>query len=243
MGMRVLLDAGHAKVNADAEGVVVTLPDGHVMYPSKVVVAVGRVGNTEELGLEAAGVATDGHGHIVVDDRYATTAPGIFAAGDVTGPPALASVSMEQGRVAACHAFGIPLRSAVDKLAPLGVYSIPEVAMVGLTEEAAQATGDDVLVGRARLSRNARTAISGGSHGLVKLVFRRGDLRLLGAHILGDGATELIHQAQAVMHFNGSVDYFIDATFNVPTESEAFKYAAYDGLSRVESRPTLTSSA
>jgi NAD(P) transhydrogenase len=240
MGMQVLLDTGRARVTADDDGPVVTLPEGPVLYPTKVVLAVGRTGNTESLGLEEIGVAVDGRGHVVVDDRHATTVPGIWAAGDVTGPPALASVAMAQGRIAARHALGIPLLDTVDQVAPLGVYSIPEVAMVGLTEDAARANGEDVEVGQARLSRNARTAITGDPHGLVKLVFRRGDRRLLGAHILGGSASELIHQAQAVMLFGGTIDFFINATFNSPTASEAFKYAAYDGLSRLENRPTLT---
>jgi NAD(P) transhydrogenase len=150
---------------------------------------------------------------------------------------------MEQGRVAACHAFGIPLRDSVDSLAPIGVFSIPEVAMVGDTEAAANEAGEDIVVGRARLARNARTAIAGASLGLVKLVVRRADRRLLGAHIIGENAIELIHQAQAVMHFEGTIDYFINVTYNVPTESEAYKYASYDALSRLEDRPTLTANA
>ena len=243
MGIDVHLDAGRIEVAADADGVVVRTGDGAVRYPSKVIVAAGRAGNTEGLGLEAAGVRTDGRGHIVVDETFETSVSGIYAAGDVTGPPALASVSMEQGRVAMCHAFGIPVRTAVDGQAPFGVYSIPEVAMVGLTEEAARSSYDDVLVGRARLSRNARTAITGGAAGLVKLVFRAGDRRILGVHILGDNATELIHIAQAVISADGTLDYFINATFATPSETEAFKYAAYDGLSRAENRPTLTVNA
>jgi len=243
MGMDVLLGAGRAQVSADADGVIVSVPGGPVLYPAKVVLAVGRTGNTEDLGLEELGVATDGRGHIVVDEHYATNVPGVWAAGDVVGPPALASVAMAQGRIAARDAFGLPQLDAADRLAPLGVYSIPEVAMVGLTEAAARALGDDVVVGRARLSRNARTAISGGPAGLVKLAFRRDDRLLLGAHVIGDSASELIHQAQAVMLFGGTIDYFINATFNAPTESEAFKYAAYDGLSRLEHRETLTTNA
>lgn len=243
MGMTVLLGAGHARVTADGDGPMVTLDDGTVLYPTKVVVAAGRAGATEGLGLQDAGVATDAHGHVVVDGSYATTAAGVFAAGDVTGPPALASVSMEQGRVAMCHAFGIPLRDSVDRHAPIGVYSIPEAASIGVTEEAARAAGDDVEVGRARLSRNVRTAITGGAPGLVKLVFRRSDLRLLGAHVLGDHATELIHEPQAVLSFGGSIEFFINTTFNTPSQTEAFKFAAYDGLSKVENRPTLTVNA
>jgi len=240
MGISLRLGVGHAGVSADPDGVVVTLADGSAIYPAKVVVAAGRVGNTDGLGLAAAGVATDARGHVLVDNHYATTAPGIVAAGDVIGPPGLASVSSEHGRVAVCHAFGIALHDSVDASTVLGVYSIPEVAMVGMTEDAAETAGEDVVVGRARFSRNARTAISGGSAGQVKLVFRRGDRRLLGAHIIGDHATELIHQPQAVLHFGGTADYFVATTFNTPTASEAFKFAAYDALSRTENRPTLT---
>ena len=156
------------------------------------------------------------------------------------GPPGLASVSSEQGRTAVCHAFGITLANSVDAATVLGVYSIPEVAMVGMTEDMANSEGEDVVVGRARLSRNARTAISGGSHGIVKLLFRRDDRRLVGAHVIGDHATELVHIPQAVLHFGGTVDYFTAATFNTPTASEAFKFAAYDALSRIEERATLT---
>jgi len=240
MGITLRLGAGHARVSADPDGVVVTLADGSAIYPAKVVVAAGRVGNTEELGLAEAGVATDSRGHVLVDGRYATTAPGIFAAGDVIGPPGLASVSSEQGRAAICHAFGITLPNSADAAMVLGVYSLPEVAMVGMTEDMARAAGEDIVVGRARLSRNARTAISGGSPGMVKLLFRRVDRRLLGAHVVGDHATELVHLPQAVLHFGGTVDYFIATTFNTPTASEAFKFAAYDALSRIEERATLT---
>jgi NAD(P) transhydrogenase len=242
LGMRVELGAGHAVVTADDDGPRVRLDDGTLLHPDTVIVAAGRVGNTDDLGLDTAGVAVDERGLVVVDEHYATTAPGIYAAGDVTGPPALASVSMEQGRIAACHAFGLGTRTAVDGLPPCGVYSIPEVAMVGLTEEAARAAGHDVEVGVARLAGNARTAINGGHAGVVKLVFRRDDQRLLGAHVIGDGATELVHQAQAVIHFGGTLQYFVDATFNVPTESEAFKYAAYAGLSRLEQRDPIATS-
>jgi len=243
-GIVVHLGAGRVEVTGDGDGAVVRTADGTVRYPSKVIVAAGRAGNTEGLGLAELGVTMDDRGHVSVDEHYATNIAGVYAAGDVTGPPGLASVSMEQGRVAMCHAFGIDLRGAVDSHAPFGVYSIPEVAMIGLTEEAARAAYDDVLVGQARLSRNARTAITGGPQGLVKLVFRRGDdQRLLGAHILGDNATELIHLAQAVIAFDGGIRYFINTTFTTPSEAEAFKYAAYDGLSRVEDRPTLTVNA
>lgn len=233
MGIRVLLEAGRALVERDSEGLRVTLESGEVLRPDKVLAAAGRVGNTDGLGLEEAGVETDARGRVVVDSHYQTTAAGIYAAGDVIGPPALASVSMEQGRVAACHAFGIPFKGAVDTLAPFGVYSVPEVAMVGQTEEAARANGIDYEVGRAWFARNARALIAGSTEGVVKLVFRRNDKRLLGVHILGSSAAEMIHVGQAVLHYGGTIDYFIDTTFNVPTEMEAYKYAAYDGLQRL----------
>jgi NAD(P) transhydrogenase len=233
LGMRVALGAGRASVSRDGDGVRVELADGTVLQPEKVVFAAGRVGNTEGLGLAAAGVATDERGRIVVDDHYQTTAKGIYAAGDVIGPPALASVSMEQGRVAACHAFGIALKQSVDPLAPFGVYSIPEVAMAGLTEEAAQAAGIPYAVGRAWFEANTRAAISGSTDGLVKLVFDREDRRLLGVHVLGESASELVHLGQAVISFRGPIDYFIHSTFNVPTATEAYKYAAYNGLANI----------
>ena len=212
---------------------LVRIEPGEVLQPEKVIFAAGRVGNTEDLGLEDAGVATDDRGRIIVDERFRTTAEGIYAAGDVIGPPALGSVSMEQARVAACWAFDIRLKRAVDTLPPFGVYSIPEVAMVGLTEEGAEAGGIPHAVGRAWFAQNTRAAIAGSTGGLVKLVFRRDDARLLGVHVLGEGATELIHLGQAVIHFGGTIDHFIESTFNVPTMSEAYKYAAYDGLSKV----------
>jgi NAD(P) transhydrogenase len=233
MGMRVLQGAGRAGASRTSAGLQVELADGEILRPEKVIFAAGRAGNTEGLGLEAAGVATDERGRIVVDDQFRTTAEGIYAAGDVIGPPALGSVSMEQARVAACCAFDIPFKRTVDSLPPFGVYAIPEIAMVGLTEEEAQSKGVAYAVGRARLDQNTRAAISGSTDGMVKFVFDRDDLRLLGVHIVGESATELIHQGQAVIHFGGKIDYFIHATFNVPTVSEAYKYAAYDGLRQV----------
>ncbi|MGH3510227.1 MAG: FAD-dependent oxidoreductase [Nocardioidaceae bacterium] len=242
-GVRLVLGAGHAKVDRDDEGIVVSLADGEQLHPTKVIVAAGRVGNVEGLGLAEAGVGTDERGLVVVDETFATSAPGVYAAGDVTGPPALASVAAEQGRIAACHAFGITIREGLDPMTPSGVFTIPEAAMVGLSEQAARESGEDYEVGRARLAHNARTVISGSGTGLVKLIFRRADHRLLGAHVVGDQATELIHQAQTALHFGADIDYFVNSTQNLPTTSEAYKYAAYDGLSRLENRATLTTSA
>lgn len=232
-GMRVLSETGVADVGRDDEGLRVVTSDGQEARPEKIVFAAGRVGNTEELGLAEAGVAVDERGRILVDHQYRTNVPGIFAAGDVIGPPALASVSMEQGRVAACYAMGISFKQTVDSVTPFGVYSIPECAMVGLTEEEARTQGVDYEIGVAHFRDNSRAAIAGPAEGLLKLVARRGDHRLLGVHIVGEGATELIHQGQSVLHFDGTIDYFIHSTFDVPTVSDSYKYAAYDCLQRL----------
>jgi NAD(P) transhydrogenase len=230
-GMRVVHDAGHATATRTAAGIEVTLGDGESFSPEKAIFATGRVGNTEALDLDGVGVKTDARGRVVVDDHFCTTADGIYAAGDVIGPPALASVSMEQARLAARWAFDLPLKGAADLLPPYGVYSVPEVASVGLSEEAAASAAIDYAVGRARFSSNTRAAISGVTDGMLKLVFARNNLELLGVHVLGDAATELVHLGQAVIRFGGTIEYFIHATFNVPTLTEAYKYAAYDGLS------------
>lgn len=231
-GSRVILGTTGDVSRTDGR-LQVTLGDGEVLRPEVVLFAAGRVGNTDELAVREAGVECDERGRILVDEEYRTTAEGIYAAGDVIGPPALASVSSEQGRVAICHAFGIPFKEAIDPTPPYGVYTIPEVGMVGLTEEAAQARGVDYEVGRSWFVDNSRSAIAGSPAGFIKLVLNREDRRLIGAHIIGEEAAELIHQAQAVIHTRGTIDYFIDSTYNVPTRSEAFKYAAYNALQRL----------
>jgi len=236
MGMRLVLGGGRAVVARDEKGLKVTLASGEEIRPDKVLFASGRAGNTEGLGLQEAEVQVDGRNRIVVDDTFRTTAEWIFAAGDVIGPPGLASVSMEQGRVAACYALGIPFKQTVDPSPPFGVYSIPEAAMVGLTEASAAERGIDYEVGRGWFANNSRATIAGATDGLVKLVFRRDDRKLLGVHVLGDLAAELVHQGQAVLNYGGTIDYFIHSTFNVPAHSEAYKYAAYDALQRLQAR-------
>ena len=232
MGMRIVHGGGHVTAGRTAAGdLEVRLGNGEAFTPEKVIFATGRTGNTDGLGLEAAGVAVDDAGRIVVDEHFRTTAAGISAAGDVIGPPALASVSMEQGRAAARWALDLPHKDdAAVALAPYGVYTVPEAAMIGLTEEAAREQALDVAVGRARFSGNTRAAISGATDGLLKLVFDRGDLTLRGVHIVGEAATELIHLGQSVIHFGGTIEHFVHSTCNVPTLSEVYKYAAYDGL-------------
>lgn len=223
----------HAVDHADG-GLVLALEDGRTLAASKVLVAAGRAGNTEDLGLEEAGVALDPRGRVIVGADFQTTCPGVYAAGDVIGPPALASVAMEEGRRAASFALGTPLHEGTRYDPPFGIYGVPEVAAVGLTEEQARAAGVDYAVGRAEFSRNVRAAIAGADEGMVKLVFRRDDRRLLGVHIIGEMAAEIVHLGQAVLQNGGGLDYFIQAPFNVPTWTDAFKYAAFDGLQQLE---------
>ena len=242
MGMRLVLGSSRADVSADDAGVRVELSEGETLQPEVVLFAAGRSGNTEGLGLEELGVETDARGRIVVDDEYQTTLPGVYAAGDVIGPPALASVSAEQGRVAMCHAFAIPFKETVDPLAPFGIYTLPEVGMVGMTEAGAAAAGIEAEVGRAYFADNPRSVIAGTTYGLIKLVFAVEDRRLLGVHILGEEAGELIHAGQAVIHAGGTIDQFIHTTFALPTRSDVYKYAAYDGLQRLQGgEPRATS--
>ncbi len=241
MGMDVRLGVRIDRVTRDSDGLVVALDDGSEVRPERLLFASGRSGNTEGLGLEQAGVEVDSRGRIVVDDHYRTTAACIYAAGDVIGPPALASAAMEQGRIAVCDAFGVPGSEAVDAVIPTGVYSIPEVAGVGLTEQEAARQGIDYEIGRGRFSSNARGNISGATEGLVKLVFRRDDRTVIGAHILGEVASELIHIGQSAIHHRDTIEYFLDTTFNVPTYAEAYKDAAYDGLQRLAATSTSTS--
>jgi NAD(P) transhydrogenase len=236
-GMRVVTGRRAESIDRGAGGPIVNLEGGEAIAGEKVLFSLGQTGNTEALGLEAAGVQVDDRGRILVDETFRTTAEGIYAAGDVIGPPALASVGMEQGRVAMCHAFAIPFKRRVDPIIPMGVYTIPEVAMVGLTEEQAVERGFDHEVGRASFSGNPRAQIAGFEEGFVKLVFRRSDRMLLGVHIIGDGASELIHLGQAAVTDGDSIERFIHTTFNVPTRTDAYKYAAYDGLQRLAGRP------
>jgi NAD(P) transhydrogenase len=232
-GMRVLSETGASGVDPAEPGVRVETTAGEVITAEKVIFAAGRTGNTDELGLKEAGVATDDRGRILVDEHFRTSVPGVYAAGDVIGPPALASVSMEQGRVAACYAMSIPFKQTVDPLTPFGVYSIPECAMVGVTEEQARERNLAYAVGVSHFKDNSRAAIAGATDGALKLVVDRDDRRLLGVHMIGEGATELVHQGQAVIHFAGTLDYFIHSTFDVPTVSDSYKYAAYDCLQRM----------
>jgi NAD(P) transhydrogenase len=235
-GIRIIPGAMPSSVERVGGGFRVRLSDGHELQVEKILVTAGRCAQIEGLGLAEVGVELNAAGWVRVDERYATTVPGVFAAGDVIGPPGLASSAMEQARVAICHAFGFEFKNETDRHRPTYIFSIPEVAWVGLTEEQAHGEGIDYEVGRCSFSTNAKARISGFPDGLVKLVFRVPDKALLGVHIVGELASELVHIGQFVLHVGGTIDRFIDATFAVPTRSEAYKYAAYDGLQRLARR-------
>ena len=194
--------------------------------------AVGRSGNVDDLNLPAAGIEADGRGRIPVDSDFRTKQPNIFAVGDVIGFPSLASVSMEQGRVAAGRAFGIPLVSKPENY-PYGIYTIPEISFIGKTEE--QLTDEDVPyeVGVAYYREIARGQIRGDTTGRLKLIFHRETHHILGVHIIGEGATELLHIGQAVFSLGGTVEYFVDTVFNYPTLAECYKAAAFNGLNKL----------
>jgi NAD(P) transhydrogenase len=214
-------------VEAHEEGTVTLLASGKVVAADVVMYSAGRQGSTGSLGLDAVGIVPDKRGRITVDQHYRTNVSHIYAVGDVIGFPALASTSMEQGRLAAQHAFGEPT-SAVSAIMPIGIYTIPEVSYVGETE--AQLTDASVPyeVGVSRYRELARGQICGDSYGMLKLLVSPVDRRLLGVHLFGTGATEIVHIGQAVMGCGGTVDYLMDAVFNYPTLAEAYKVAALD---------------
>jgi NAD(P) transhydrogenase len=212
------------------KGIVTTLSSGQEIATDKVLASSGRSGWTEGMGLSDVGVKVDKRGYVEVDAGYRTAVPSIFAAGDVIGFPALASTSMDQGRVAVCHAFGFTYKPQISHLLPFGIYTIPEVSCIGFSEEQAKEKGLDVVVGRAFYRDNARGKIVGDKDGVIKLLVERGSRKVLGVHCIGERATELVHVGQAVMLLEGTVDVFIDMVFNYPTLGEMFKYAAYDAL-------------
>jgi len=211
---------------------VLLLESGKRIVSDLVLYTAGRVGSTGGLGLEKAGVSVDDKGRIAVDESFRTSAPHIFAAGDVIGYPSLAATSAEQGRLAACHAFGLPAGRMPTNF-PFGIYAIPEISMVGATEAELTAKRVPYEVGVARYSEIARGQILGDDSGLFKMLFHREDGQLLGAHAIGTGATELIHIAQAVLTLGGGLDYFLDTVFNYPTLAECYKVAALDAANRL----------
>jgi len=221
-----------ASVDVDAAGTITTLASGKRIPADTVLYSAGRQGATDVLNLEAAGLAADKRGRIEVDDELRTAVEHIYPVGDVIGFPALAATSMEQGRIAACHAFGQPVQ-APPEFFPYGIYSVPEISMIGMSEEEAREKGIPYECGVARFRETSRGHIMGLDTGFMKMLFALETRRLLGVHIVGEGATELIHIGQAVLNLEGTLDYFVENAFNYPTLAEAYKIAALDAWNRL----------
>lgn len=211
----------------------VHLEDGRLVRADVTLFAAGRMGATDDLGLEACGLDVDQRGHLSVDEHsFQSAVPHIYAAGDVIGFPSLASTSMEQGRIAACRAFGMEAPDA-PAFFPYGIYAVPEISTIGMTEEEVRLRKIPFECGIARFRETSRGQIMGLTGGFLKMIFAIDDRRLLGVHIVGEGATELIHIGQAVLNLNGNLDYFVENTFNYPTLAEAYKIAALDAWNRM----------
>jgi NAD(P) transhydrogenase len=210
----------------------VNLASGKQFVTQKVLYSIGRSGNIEGLNLAAAGIEADARGRLKVNDSYQTVVPHVYAVGDIIGFPSLASTSMEQGRLASCHAFGVSTHS-MPNLLPFGIFTVPGISMVGKTEEDLTKANVPYAVGRAHYKEIARGQILGDHTGLLKLIFHRETRALLGVHIIGTEAAELVHIGQAALALNGTIDFFVENVFNYPTLAECYKTAAFDGINRM----------
>jgi NAD(P) transhydrogenase len=216
----------------DRQRIVTELASGKRIISETLLFSIGRQGATAGLNLDAVGLGTDDRGRLKVNKDYQTAVEHIYAAGDVIGFPSLASTSMEQGRLAACHALGLP-HETFSELSPIGIYTIPEISMVGETEEGLTRAHVPYEAGIARYAEIAKGQIIGDDSGMLKLLFHRDSHKLLGVHAIGDTAAEIIHIGQAVMAHGGCIEYFINTVFNYPTLAEAYKIAAFDGLNKL----------
>ena len=232
-GMEVLLEAEATAIKSSAQGLLVELSGGRKLKAEVVLISQGRFGNTEGLGLEDIGIRKNERGLIQVDKFFRTSVPNIYAVGDVVGAPALASTSMEQGRIACRHALKLE-ESPMPQFFPYGIYTIPEISVLGQTEEELIAAKANFVVGKARYRELARGQIVGDQWGLLKLLVEKKSRKLLGVHIVGDSAADLIHIGQAVIDLGGDVNYFIKSVFNYPTLAEAYKTAAFHAVNQLE---------
>lgn len=230
--LRLGEEVDHLEQSGDGRDRAVVMKSGKRIAAEMVLISAGRVGATKDLALEKAGLSADARGRIEVNGHYQTRVPNIYAVGDVVGFPALASTSMEQGRLAACHAFGVPA-TTLPELYPFGIYAIPEIAWVGATEASLTARGVPYETGVARYKEIARGNILGDPDGMLKLIFHLETRRILGVWGLGTQATELVHVGQAVMAHDGTLDYFVRSVFNYPTLAECYKVAALDGMNKL----------
>jgi NAD(P) transhydrogenase len=234
-GVRFLLNDAVKEVR-DNGLVELHLQSGAVERAHAVLVSSGRCGQTGSLGLDRVGVATNERGHVLVNGFFQTSQPHVYAAGDVIGSPALASTSMEQARLAMAHAFDLKYKEQLAPILPYGIYTIPECASAGETEEALQKAKIPYVAGRASYANNARGQIIGDHKGLLKLLFHVDDLRLLGVHVIGEQATELVHVGLTALLVGAGADLFIKTCYNYPTLTEVYKYATYDALGRHAAR-------
>jgi NAD(P) transhydrogenase len=230
LGMEFWFNERPVKVENSSAGATLHMKSGKKLEVEAALFAAGRRAAVDGLALEKAGLALNDRGYIPVDENYCTSVPRIYAAGDVIGFPALASTSMEQARVAVCHAFGFNYKQRVASMLPMGIYTIPEISAAGETEDSCTEKSIPYCVGRARYANNARGHIAGDTSGLLKLVFAPDSKKLLGVSIIGENATELVHIGMMVLDNGLTIDEFIQQVFNYPTLSEMYKYAAYDGL-------------
>jgi NAD(P) transhydrogenase len=234
--MGTVFRLGERVVSASREDarkrVVIRLESGKTVHGHAVLYTVGRQANTDQLGLEKVGVAAGERGKLAVNEFFQTSCPNVYAAGDVIGFPSLASTSMEQGRLAACHMFGVPSKMP-DNVIPYGIYTIPEISMVGQTEEQLTRSKTPYEIGLARYAELAKGQMLGDEDGLLKLLFHPETLKLLGVHAIGDRAAEIIHIGQVVLSMGATIEYFRDTVFNYPTLAEAYKVAALDGLNKL----------
>ena len=234
IGVRFRLGERLDRVGYYGDGVTVDLSGGTSLRADLLLLAAGRQSNVEGLRLEEVGVHLGQRGLVLVNQHYQTSVDHIYAAGDVIGFPALASTSMEQARVAMVHAFGLKYKEGVSSILPYAIYTIPEIGGVGWTSEQCREKGVEFEQGIASFCNNARGQIIGDVHGLLKILFHPRSLQLYGVHILGEGAAELIHIGSNIMALGGNLKTFIDVVYNYPTLGDCYKYAAYDGLGRLQ---------
>jgi len=212
------------------EKIQIRMKSGETIEVETMLAATGRTGNTQDMNLEAVGLEAGPRGHLDVDEHYQTSVPHVYAAGDVIGFPALASTAMEQARIAMVHAFDLAYKTELATILPYGIYTIPECSMAGESEASLTEAGIPYVVGRARYDANARGQIIGDEQGFIKLLFHEEDMRLLGVHVIGEQASELVHVGLTALLLNAGADLFINTCYNYPTLTEIYKYATYDAL-------------
>lgn len=236
LGMEIILEEEPKQFETSENGVKLTLGSGKIIEAETCFVAMGRQGNTDSLQLEKVGLTADARGQLKVGAHFETEIPWIYAVGDVVGFPALASTSMEQGRIAACNAFHVDDHLSKFELYPYGIYTIPEISTIGMSEEELTERKIPFVVGRAGYREVARGQIVGDDYGMLKMLVSPDDYKILGIHIVGDNAADLIHIGQAVMRLDGDLRYFIRTVFNYPTLAEAYKTAAFNAYNKITGR-------